>query len=244
MRTYVRTPDGELTMDGWFQGLRDGHAYVSSGPLIDFTIDGMGPGDDLSLDGPGEVQLRGRVWGVVPMVRAELVRNGEVVRSWEFTGDRKELMIDDRLTVSGSGWVHLRVEGAPGDSWPLDTSYPQAFTNPVWITVGGRPIRSAAASDYAIRWIDKLQAMADEWPGWRSEREREHVFAQFEQAREVYRQRGAEAEGGAGPGGAGSGLPQITEQVSGSTDVLQAISPVSEDAAWVSGHGGVDSAHG
>ena len=242
MRTYVRTPDGELTMDGWFQGLRDGHAYVSSGPLIDFTIDGMGPGDDLSLDGPADVQLRGRIWGVVPMERAELVQNGEVVRSWEFTGDRKELVIDDRLAVSGSGWMHLRVEGAPGDSWPLDTSYPQAFTNPVWITVGGRPIRSAAASDYAIRWIDKLQAMADEWPGWRSEREREHVFAQFEQAREVYRQRAAEvaeAEEGAGPGGAGSGLPQITEQVSGSTEVLQAISTVSEDEAWVSGHGGV-----
>jgi hypothetical protein len=75
----------------------------------------------------------------------------------------------------------------------LDTSYPQAFTNPIWVIVDGRPIRSAEAADYAIRWIDKLQAMAEEWPGWRSRAEEDHVYAQFEEARDVYRARRAEA---------------------------------------------------
>ena len=40
---------------------------------------------------------------------------------------------------------------------------------------------------YSLRWIDKLQGMAEAWPGWRSVRERSHVFEQFEQARQVYR---------------------------------------------------------
>ena len=79
MRTYVRTPDGELTMDGWFQGIRDGRSFVSSGPLIEFTVDGRGPGEQLDLDGPAEVHVRGRVWGVVPMERVELVVDGDVV---------------------------------------------------------------------------------------------------------------------------------------------------------------------
>jgi hypothetical protein len=35
--------------------------------------------------------------------------------------------------------------------------------------------------------------MADAWPGWRSEKERAHVFAQFDEARRLYQQRGAEA---------------------------------------------------
>ena len=63
----------------------------------------------------------------------------------------------------------------------------QAFTNPVWIQVGGQPIRNRAAADYALQWIDKLQEMADAWPGWRAEKERAHVFAQFDEARDVYR---------------------------------------------------------
>ena len=69
----------------------------------------------------------------------------------------------------------------------MDVAYVQAFTNPVWIQVGGQPIRNRAAADYALQWIDKLQEMADAWPGWRAEKERAHVFAQFDEARDVYR---------------------------------------------------------
>ena len=32
IRTYVRTPDGQLSMEGWFEGMRAGNAFVSSGP--------------------------------------------------------------------------------------------------------------------------------------------------------------------------------------------------------------------
>ena len=248
MRTYVRTPDGRLTMDGWFQGLRDGHAYMSSGPLVEFMVGGRGPGEDLALDGPGEVRVSGRVWGIVAMEVAELVVNGEVVRTYTFDGDRKSLEIDDRIALAGSAWIHLRVTGRGVDRWPLDTLYPQAATNPVWVTVAGRPIRSAEAAEYALRWIDRLQEMAEEWPGWRSEREKEHVYGQFEEAREVYRRRGAEAvdavtlevraPGERPPGIAPPLRPAVTEQSSGTTEVLQAISPVSDETAWVSGHGG------
>ena len=248
MRTYVRTPDGRLTMQGWFQGMREGSAYISSGPLVEFAVEGMGPGEDVALDEPGEVRLRGRVWGVVAMERAEVVANGEVVRTYLFDGDRRSLEIDDRIALSGSAWVHLRVTGLREDRWPLDTTYPQAATNPVWVTVAGRPIRSAEAAEYALRWIDRLQEMAEEWPGWRSEREKEHVYAQFEEAREVYRRRGAEAVTAVtleapAPGERPRGLapplqPTIAEQSSGTTEVLQAISPVSEETVWVGGHGG------
>jgi hypothetical protein len=69
----------------------------------------------------------------------------------------------------------------------MDVTYVQAFTNPIWIKVGDRPIRNAEAANYALRWIDTLQDMADMWPGWRTETERAHVFAQFDEARDVYR---------------------------------------------------------
>ena len=193
MRTYVSTPGGALTMDGWFQGLREGRAYVSSGPLMDFSVEGEGPGGDVSMSQGGTVSIDARIWSITPLVRAELVWNGQVVRTYDFEGDRKQLVIQDQLDVGGSGWVHLRVEGDPEERWPLDARYAQAFTNPVWIQVAGRPVRSAEAAEYAVRWIDKLQAMAEEWPGWRSQREKDHVYAQFEEAREIYRRRGAEA---------------------------------------------------
>jgi hypothetical protein len=53
-------------------------------------------------------------------------------------------------------------------------------------------VRSRAAAEYALKWIDKLQEMAAVWPGWRSPREKDHVFAHFEEARQVYRRLMAE----------------------------------------------------
>ena len=38
-------------------------------------------------------------------------------------------------------------------------------------------------AEYAIEWIDKLTAMAEAAPGWRSQWEKDHVFAQFQEAR-------------------------------------------------------------
>ena len=87
----------------------------------------------------------------------------------------------------------MRVNGANGEAFPMGIGYVQALTNPVWIIVDGGPVRSAKAADYGIAWIDKLQEMAEEWPDWRSEAEKDHVYAQFESARQVYRQFKAEA---------------------------------------------------
>ena len=62
------------------------------------------------------------------------------------------------------------------------------------MTVGGAPVRSREAAEYSVRWIDKLRRMAEEWPGWRSEQEQDHVYAQFDEARAIYRGFAEEAD--------------------------------------------------
>ena len=85
-----------------------------------------------------------------------------------------------------SGWLILRAEGSPDEARPLDCDYAQAFTNPVWVRAGEQPVRSAAAAEYSIRWIDRLRQLAEEWEYWRSDAEKAHVYAQFDEARTIY----------------------------------------------------------
>ena len=66
---------------------------------------------------------------------------------------------------------------------------PMATTNAIYVYAGDRPIRSKESADYFVRWIDKLTAMASEHPGWRSEKEKQHVLGQFREAREIYAKR-------------------------------------------------------
>jgi hypothetical protein len=86
--------------------------------------------------------------------------------------------------------------GARGEQFPFDIPYALALTNPVWVVVDGAPVRSAEAADYSIAWIDKLEQLAEQWTGWRSQPEKDHVYAQFEEARAIYRGFKAEAGGG------------------------------------------------
>jgi TolB protein len=200
VRTYVHIPDDEFTMETWLEGMREGHAFFSNGALVEFEIDGRVPGETISLSASDEVVAALEIHSITPLDRAEVVFNGEVIASIPFTGDRTELSFERSFRPAESGWYHVRVNGAPGESFPMDIEWVQAATNPIWVTVDGAPVRSAESADYALAWIDKLQDMADAWPGWRSQDEKDHVFGQFDDARAVYRDFKAEAEAGADAG--------------------------------------------
>jgi hypothetical protein len=95
------------------------------------------------------------------------------------------------VKVNASSWFSVYAEGPP---YPLlDAEYPQAVTNAIRVYVGESKIRNRASAEYFIRWIDRLRQMADAWPWWRSEREKERVFAQLAEARRVYERLAAEA---------------------------------------------------
>jgi len=52
--------------------------------------------------------------------------------------------------------------------------------------VGNQPIRNPASAEYFVKWVAKLRGMAEAWPWWRSDKEKAHVFAQFDEATRVY----------------------------------------------------------
>ncbi len=193
-RTYVHLGAHGLDLDRFFEHLRNGHAFVSTGPLVELSINGRIPGEDVRLPaGGGTVEVTARVRSITPLTTASLVFNGDVVETIALSTDRRSADVTTTLKVSRSGWYHLRVAGAAAERFPLDTLFAQAFTNPVWITVGDEPVRHRASAEYALKWIDNLQQQAEAWPGWRAQREKDHVYAQFDEARAVYRRFLAEA---------------------------------------------------
>lgn len=187
-RTYVYTGDRGLDADAWFEGLRRGRAFVTTGPLVELTVNERMPGEEAKLPASGgEATIAARVRSITPLESVTLIRDGEVVEKIPLSADRRSAQFSKTVKVTRSGWYHLRAEGNPKERYPLDTTFAQGFTNPVWVTVGDQPVRSAAAANYCLEWIDKLQQMAEKWPGWRAQKEKAHVYAQFDEARAVYR---------------------------------------------------------
>jgi hypothetical protein len=191
LRTYVWTGE-PLSINSWFDHLRKGHAFFTSGPLLDFRVNGRLPGDDVRLPaGGGPVKIEARAWSITPLTRVVIYRNGEVLREIPLKADGALAEFSGEVTVSGSGWLSLYAEGTPHRF--LDINYPQAATNAIRVYVGDGRIRNRSSADYFVRWIDKLSGMAEAWPWWRSQAEKDSVFAQFAEARKIYEKLAAEA---------------------------------------------------
>ena len=195
VRTYVKIPGGKLSMHGWLQAMKNGHAFMSNGPLVELEVEGQIPGQTVDLSSGDDVTIKVEATSLTPLEKAELVFNGEVIADMPLSADRLSVSFERDFQPTHSGWYHVRVNGAGGEAFPMGIGYVQAVTNPVWIIMDGVPVRSSEAADYGIAWIDKLQEMAEEWPDWRSQAEKDHVYGQFDSARDVYRQLKAEAGG-------------------------------------------------
>ena len=190
-RAYVHL-DGPLTISNWLNAIRTGHTYASSGPLLEFRINGKPPGEIVRLPSAGEVTVEGSVRSIVPLSKLVIRSVDGVIKEIPLAADARSARFREQLKVSRSAWFALYTEGPPSP-W-LDAEYPLAVTNVVRVYVGDQKIRNRLSAEYFMRWIDKLRASAEQWPWWRSQHEKDHVYAQFGEARRIYERLAREAE--------------------------------------------------
>jgi hypothetical protein len=69
--------------------------------------------------------------------------------------------------------------------------YPYATTSPIYVTVGGQPIRSPEAATYFLAWIDRLERAAEANGDWNTPQEKAQVLETIRQARAEFVRRGA-----------------------------------------------------
>ena len=212
-RSYVRLgKPARVDYAQWVDGIARGRSYVSDGyaHAFDFSVGGRASGDELQLAAPGKVTVAARVafspetprepaYGTVIPVGGlryagdtvlkreplrpdptyerglrlvEVVVNGRVAARREVPADGREHAVEFSIQLDGSSWVALR-------------QFPQLHTNPVYVLVGGKPIRASRDSaQWALACVDQLwrarsRRIAD---GERAEAERA-----YEQARAYYR---------------------------------------------------------
>lgn len=165
-RSYAKI-DGKLTYRGWIDAVRDGRAYVSDGRshLIDFTVEGRevgSTGSEVHLEKAGLVRAglkvaayldpvpdrdaqdrpydqkpywhleRARI-GTTREVPVEWVVNGEAVGRQAIPADGTLRPLEFEVPIRQSSWVAVRILGS-------------SHTNPVFVLVGGKPIRASRRS--------------------------------------------------------------------------------------------------
>ncbi|WP_375202522.1 CehA/McbA family metallohydrolase [Hyphococcus sp.] len=190
-RTLVKAVDSgdpgeEVTT--WLAGLKAGNSIATNGPLVMLTLDGAGPGAELKKGkGVHTLNFKAALSSIAPVDSLDLIVNGEVAQSIPLSGDRMSASYEGEMKLEESAWVTLRAYSKTASPYVLD-NYPFATTSPIYVTVGGKPVRSRAAADHFIAWIDKLTCVAEEG-SYNTDEERAAVLANLRKARREFEKR-------------------------------------------------------
>ena len=146
-RIYVHVPGG-LTPEGWFNAVKAGRSFVTTGPMLLLRVEGHGPGDDFG-GAPREVAAEVRMLSFAPVEAAEIVTNGKVVRvplaaergrPFHYAGSA-------RLRLDTSAWIVARWTGVRD----------VAHTSPLYYRVPGKPVPiPRAEAEYFAGRVEKL----------------------------------------------------------------------------------------
>lgn len=135
-RAYVYLGDESFTLENWQEGLRSGKSFISKGPMLFFTVEGKRPGAQLHYpDLPQTVAVTASALTPEGPQPVEIVLNGEVVA--------RGTNLSQSIRLEDSAWIAARTNGA--------------HSNPVYVTLEGRPRGSAAEARQFIETIHRLE---------------------------------------------------------------------------------------
>ena len=185
-RVYAQVPSGSTNSQQFLNSLKQGHTFASNGPLLRFSLGGESIGGELRLPaGVNQVKFAAAMRSIVPMDHLQVLCNGNVVKELALSKSRTAADAHGTLPISKSGWCILRAWNEKAELPVLDL-YPYATTSPIYLSVGGEPVRSAKDAAYFVAWIDRLSQAAGNYPDWRSAAEKQHVLKLLSDARAIY----------------------------------------------------------
>ena len=159
-RTYALLPDDqEFTYENWCRSVASGRTFLSGGPIIHLSVDGMEVGDTLSMSGPGSVEVEAWTESVLPVFSLEIVQNGQVVARTESLSGSRRLELKEKIRIDEHSWIAARTGAFDyfdivphHDGWNRGVF---AHTSPIYVACGGEwDMFDPATAQYMLTLID------------------------------------------------------------------------------------------
>ncbi len=149
----------EFNYNLWKKETKKGHTFVSSGPMIDFKVNGLLPGEELNLNKLSTLSIEARGFGhtgQVPLSRLDIVAHGKVIASVtpeDKDQSNSQMSIDLELPVDSGMWIAAVCYAGPSQV---------AHTTPVYVTINNGGFHNPTTFDEYLRmceqYLDELEA--------------------------------------------------------------------------------------
>lgn len=187
-RTYVKT-DGPLSYEAWVEGIRRGCTFITTAPLLEFSVNGKEPGETLKLEpGAARLKIRARAVSLEPYDVLEVIYNGRVVGSAEPSGAHSEARLAFDVDVDRGGWLAARAHGKKmlpyGETWWQQPVF--AHSSPVYVDMPGRPAPAAASAKLLLEQLGYFEDWVRTRAHFPSAAQRQEALRLAAEARAVY----------------------------------------------------------
>ncbi|MCB0126974.1 MAG: CehA/McbA family metallohydrolase [Caldilineaceae bacterium] len=163
IRTYAHLGDRELSYENWMAAVRAGNTFVTVGPLIEVTVEGVVPGGQVALPaGGGTVDVSWRVESAtVPISAVEIVVGGLTAEAIAVTASDGHGALqasgNNRVAVDHSTWIALRVRG----SYHGRPEQIAAHSSAIQLVVDGKSLFAAPDAMKVLEQIEGAIAYVD-----------------------------------------------------------------------------------
>jgi hypothetical protein len=181
-RTYALLEPGQpFTYKNWIEAVRAGRTFVTSGPLLSFTVNGQPPGAVLDVPVGAAVRARAEVRSLRPLARLEILANNRLVAGVDVSGSPAQAVVEAEVSLPQGGWLVARCWGPYDDALE---DWHAAQSSPVYVQVEGRrpPADPAAVARFAEQLQQMLRWVAEE-ARCEDELQRQRLAAVFQEAR-------------------------------------------------------------
>jgi Tol biopolymer transport system component len=187
-RVYAKAA-APLDYRSFLDAIVAGRTFATNGPLLTFSLGGAEVGDALELPaGTHHLEVRAALRSIVPVDHFEVVGNGEVIASLPLEAGGTSGRAVQEIAIGRSGWYLLRAWNSKA-THPVRDYLPFATTSPIYVSVGGEPVRSAEDAEYFVAWVDRLVQVAREHGGYNKSEEKAEVLKILMDARTIFRKR-------------------------------------------------------
>ncbi|MCI0621245.1 MAG: CehA/McbA family metallohydrolase [Acidobacteria bacterium] len=199
-RQYVEV-GSKLSWDRWIARFREGRVFVTSGPLLTFTVNGQSIGS--RIDAPSGQPYRARlvadISSAVPLRLVEFIKNGKVIDRREVKDQVRFFRMEKDVEVSRSSWFALRVTGHPArgvlNAGHVDrvSNIPVAHSGALYVKVDGKPTLIKEDIEMLLQWISRLWAYLEDRNNFGPGDNRKRAKELIDKANDHYRQKLAQA---------------------------------------------------
>lgn len=132
VRVYAFAGAGQFKPDAWFDAVKKGHTFVTTGPMIDFKVGGAMPGDELEITDDKPLKVRIAASGLVGKCAPKsvrLIRFGKILKEVSAPSPiGGELTLDCEVSPGDGCWLAAHVIGEDGS---------EALSTPIYLKRAG-----------------------------------------------------------------------------------------------------------